>query len=258
MSGSSTGKFLAIIILFLSLLVFISCGLEDYPYIDNIPQSNITQEMNYRAIVRIPSTNTSAFSRFIIFYRIYVSNRSEQSPTPGIFSTMNSVLAQDYNSIAPYIDSDTLVNTNMDTLFSGRQYKYLFLENHNIDDVLSDESSYPSIRGATLIFDFSSSKNPTMTIGSSVYTLMRSNGNGAFNPLPPDRYFVNREDLWKSENINANTNADVVNMSGITESDLHFTYVAMFIAAAGINPNTWSYIYSTPSLIHVFELPPQW
>jgi hypothetical protein len=108
----------------------------------------------------------------------------------------------------------------------------------------------------TLVFDFSSNNYPTMAIGSAAgHTLFRSNGNGSFNPRPTERYFINTEELWRSENINSNTNADVVNKSGTGNSDPRFAYAAMFIAAVGVDVNTYSYIYSTPALIHVFQLP---
>ena len=237
----------------LALLFFGSCGLEDYPYIYPVPQSSITQEMNYRATVRIPSNNSSTtFTHFVIFYRIYVSDVLDASTTRDSYTAINPLLASDYNAILPYIDSDTLVNTNMDTLFSNRNYKYLYLENYNIDSELDS-----SVLGSTLIFDFSSSKVPTVTIGGTEFVLWRSNGNGAYTPHP-HRYFINSSDLYRSDYINENTNADVVNKSGITAADPHYTYAAMFIAAVGIDVGSYSYIYSTPSLIHVFLLPDQW
>jgi hypothetical protein len=242
---------LFIVLLFISLE---SCGLEDYPYIHPFPQSNITREFNNRAVVRIPSASdyhSPPFDHFVVFYKIYVSDASYQSTTSDTFSSINPVLASDYNAIRPYIESDTLVNANMDSLFDGIGYKYLTLENDNMDNVLSS-----SVLGNTLVFHFASNMIPTMTIGSDPpYTLYRSNGNGTFNPLPVERYFVNTDELWRNENINSNTNADVVDKSGIGNSDTRFTYAAMFIAAVGVNVNTYSYIYSTPALIHVFQLP---
>jgi hypothetical protein len=66
---------------------------------------------------------------------------------------------------------------------------------------------------------------------------------------------MNKEALWRVENINDKTNADVVNKSGITPDERHYTYAAMFIVAVGINAASYSNIYSTPALIHVFQLP---
>lgn len=238
-------------------LVFGTCGLEDYPYIYPVPQGNIDQELNNSAEVHIPTSNSgTAFSHFVIFYRIYVSNINLSSTKIGdaaIYPDINPVLATDYNSINLYIDSDTLVNTNMDSLFQGKGFKYLYLENADIENVLSS-----SVLGNTLKFYFPSQVSnglPTMTIGSSVYYLMRSTGNGSYNPKPDNyRYFVNNDELWDPDYITPQFNADVVDKSGISGGE-HYTYAAMFIVAVGIDNSTYSYIYSTPSLIHVFLLP---
>jgi len=241
--------FLGFLLTAFAAFCFMGCGLEDYPYINPIPQSNITQEMNNRAVVRIPNIYSGTpFTHFAVFYRIYVSDTPQASTTVTTYQIINPTLASDYNSFSSYIDSTTQVNVNMDSLFSGRGYKYLSLMNNNINTVLS-----ASALGSTVQFDFSSSKAPTMILGSTSYTLWRAEGSG-YTPQP-DRYFINREELWKSENISSTINADVVNKTGISDSARHYTYAAMFIAAVGIDTATYSNIYSTPSLIHVFQLP---
>ena len=236
---------------FLITLFLGACGIEDYPVIPPIPQSNITQEMNYRAVVRVPNEYAGTpFTNFAIFYRIYVSDTPQSSITESTYSAINPALASDYNVFRGYIDSTTVVNVNMDNLFQNRGYKYLDLsDDNNIFSVLSS-----SVFGTNLVFDFSSSRAPTMTAGSMVYTLWRSNGNGLFSPRP-DRLFRNRDELWRSENINSTTNADVQDKSDISADVRHYTYAAMFIVAAGINASTYTNIYSTPALIHVFQLP---
>jgi hypothetical protein len=94
-----------------------------------------------------------------------------------------------------------------------------------------------------------------MRAGSSEYTLWRSDGGGLFSPRP-DRLFRNREELYRSENINNPTiNADVQGKSGVTDGSRLYTYAAMFIVAVGVNTASYSNIYSTPALIHVFQLP---
>jgi hypothetical protein len=235
---------------FIASLFLCTCGLEDYPLISPVPQSNITQVMNNHATVRLPNNYAGTpFTNFAVFYRIYVSNVLQATTTSSSYSAINSALASDYNSFSTYIDSTTLVNTDMDALFQGRGYKYLNLQGNNISAVLSS-----SVLGTNLDFDFASSKAPTMTVGSTVYTLWRSDGNGLFTPRP-DRLFMNKEELWRTENINDKTNADVVNKSDIQAGDKRYTYAAMFITAVGINTASYSNIYSTPSLIHVFQLP---
>ena len=242
-----------------------TCGLEDYPFIFPVPQSYITMEMNSRATVRIPTNNSgSSFTHFAIFYRIYVSDEmqpntvSTNTDSNNVYTVINPALATDINYVRPYIDSDTYVNVNMESFFQGRNFKYLYFQNGSIDDVLSD--SPPSVLGSALEFDFSSNKNPTMVKKDSAgnviqgpFTLWRSNGYGQFTPQP-DRLFNNTEDLWNSENINANTNADVVNKSNFVNSS-RYTYAAMYIVAVGKDTSSSADIYSTPSLIHVFLLP---
>jgi len=242
-----------IALVFFLLFFICACGIEDIPFVDPIPQGNITRALNNRAIVRIPGDSPGAtFTNFAVFYRIYVSDTLQLSTTTtNIYSAINSTLASDYNSFSTYIDSTTQVNVDMDRIFQNRNYKYLVLEDPttNIGSVLSE-----SCLGQSLEFDFSSSKKPTITVGGNTYVLWRSDGNGLFSPRP-DRYFVNREELWNPDNINSQINADVVNKANLSGSGMRYTYAAMFIVAVGVNPSSYSNIYSTPSLIHVFLLP---
>ena len=169
-------------------------------------------------------------------------------PTPiDNLTLVSPALANDYNVIRPYIDSDTMVNQNMDSLFTrNREYRYLQLESGQIDNVLSS-----AVLGANLEFHFTSQpsgRRPTMTIGTNVYTLWRS----ATNASPvPNRYFVNHADLRDAENIRPQINADVADNSGLRD----LVYAAMFIVAVGRDPGTYARVYSTPTLIHIFLLP---
>jgi len=252
-------SFFIFIILLLSL---VSCGIEEYPYIDPIPQDGIIVVSNRRATVPIPNSySQQPFSHFVIFYRIYVSDIDEGTPSTANFRFINPALSDDYNSFARYIGSETEVNINMDNLFTQRRYRYLALdlEDRDINSILAGDAT-----GKILIFDFGSFKAPTMMVATdrnsdsgAVYTLKRSNGNGAFNPLPADRYFFNKEDLFRADNITDIVNADVVNKTGMDANSPRHTYAAFFIVAVGINNISLSYIYSTPAFIHAFQLPDQ-
>jgi hypothetical protein len=246
------GKSLVNIRALLLTLLFCACGIEDFPVIPRIPQSNITQQFNDRATVYIPSDyDGTSFTNFAVYYRIYVSDTPQSSTSSeSIFSAINPALASDYSAFRGYIDSTTTFNVNMDAVFQGRNYKLLALQpNDNINSVLSS-----SVFGSTIVFDFSSSRSPTMRAGSSEYTLWRSDGGGLFSPRP-DRLFRNREELYRSDNINTTINADVVEKSGVADGSRLYTFAAMFIVAVGINTASYSNIYSTPALIHVFQLP---
>jgi hypothetical protein len=89
--------------------------------------------------------------------------------------------------------------------------------------------------------------------GNDRMTLKRSDGGGTFNPLPSHRNFLNSAELNSSSNITSTINADVAapSGSGIT---LH-AYVAIYIATAGINGQTYTPIFSTPSFVGIFKLP---
>jgi hypothetical protein len=231
-------------------LFFGACGIEDFPVLPPIPQSNVIQQFNDRATVYIPNDYVgTSFTNFAIFYRIYVSDTPQSSTSSeSIFSTINPTLAADYNVFKGYIDSTTVVNVDMDRVFQSRGYKYLDLQPN--DNILSSSSIF----GTNLVFDFSSSREPTMRAGSSEYTMWRSDGGGLFSPRP-DRLFRNREELYRTENIDPTINADVVGKSGVADGSRLYTYAAMFIVAVGVNTASYSNIYSTPALIHVFQLP---
>jgi hypothetical protein len=232
-------------------LLFCSCGIEDYPFINPIHDGNIIREFTSRAVIRIQSDSPgTTFTNFAVFYKIYVSDILLPSTTStSSYASINSALVSDYNTFSGYINSTTQVNVDMNKLFSDRGYKYLGLENGNISNVLS-----PSSLGQSLTFDFSSSKMPTLTLGNSTHVLWRSDGGGLFSPRP-DRYFRNNGELWNPANITNQINADVVNKADLADGDMRYTYAAMFIVAVGINPASYSNIYRTPSLIHVFLLP---
>ena len=233
-------------------MLLVSCGIEDYPFIYPIPQSNVQQVLNNRSVVRIPDDNSATtFSHFAIYYKIYISGSDQPSTTSDAsYSAISQSLASDHNAAKSHIDSTTYVSVNMDSFFSGRGFYQINLDGHNISEVLST-----SVLGSSLEFDFPSRRVPTMTVGSSVYTLWRSTGNERFSPLP-DRRFVNSEDLRNNANIDPSINADVVDITG--QGDRRYTYAALYIVAVGINMSTYSFIYSTPALIHVFQLPDRW
>jgi hypothetical protein len=255
------GIFLLICV-FLFVFLFMSCGIEDYPYLLPVPQGNISQSFNSQATILIDNTaNTdpnSPFYNYAIYYRIYVGTRDESSPSPGNFSAINPTLAQDYSAIAAYINSTTMGNTSMGSLFQNRNYNALEISTGSLDSLLASEDrvvviEFPQNQGQlpqpwpylTI------SVNSTGTLLGSYY-LYRSTGNNRFTPKP-DRYFMNSADLIDPSNINSNINADVVNTSS-SETPRH-AYAAFFIVAVGLDTTTFSSIYSTPAFVGVLRLP---
>jgi len=222
-----------------------ACGIEDVPFLDPIPEGNISRGLANTATVRIPDDNDLTFTHFAIYYKIYVSDIDSDTPL-NILNAINPTLASDWAAISPHIDSETFTNTNMGDLFRGRRYYQLLLQDEIINAVLST-----SVFNSTLIFNFPLVRGtPTMTIGGTSYILWRSNGLGAFEPLP-DRYFRNRPEL--TETIDANINADVAPRANLDPGARIFTYAAMFIVAVGGVGQVIH--YSTPALINIFRLP---
>jgi len=233
-----------------------SCGLDDYPFLSPIPQANVQTVMNTSAIVdlsRYDSSNIN-FSYFAIFYRIFVSDMEQLAPSAGNFSVINPTLAQNFNTVLPHIDNDTST-ANMDNLFRNMRFRHLVFANDDIGSVLNTSFFNRPPEDRKLLFDFGSDQDPVMRLGNDEYILMRSNGNGSFSPRPLDRLFRNTVELRSAANINDQINADVADKANIAEALRLHSYAAMFIVAVGFNPQTLSEFYSTPALIHVFQLP---
>ena len=248
-----------------AVLLFSNCGLEEYPYIESLSQSNISRSIPNTATIKIPSSFTgsglSGF-HFIIFYRIYIS---DESGTPAGYTTdgnssyyiFNPQLASDYNYFKNLIDNNSI--DDMDKLFRNRGYKYLCLENDEDIDALLNSS----VLGKSISFEFPSSYSPDqypkMTINNISHNLFRSTDNGGYRALP-SRYFLYKKDSWSSkvekgdERIDDSTNADVNDKVNIAEGERYHAYTAMYIAATAIDDTNYSYIYSTPEFIHVIRL----
>ena len=259
------------ILIFLSIIFLFSCGLEDYIYIFPVQDSDITRSSE-QAIVRITNDNDTPdkyFRNYIIFYRIYVSDHLTLSFTVEDFNRINPVLASNHNTIRPFIGSEIFGNRNLDNIFRSIRFRYLELDGANIDFILSEGlPSGTPIFNSTLTFDFTSNSYPSLAITyqngtTASYNLFRSTGgNVPFNPLPDHRYFLNDPVLRARDNIDDEWNADVSDLARdnnpVPEADILYSYVALYIAAVGLDSVTYQYIYSTPTLINVFLLPDPW
>jgi hypothetical protein len=208
--------------------LFLSCGIDDYVYLDQVPQVNINVTLNTNATVSLPPPPSRDYFRYYsIYYRIYVSNNLlEVAIGEGMLSTVNSYLYSDYSAIKPYTNPDTSTSTNVGTLFTNR--KYYALDNQFGQGILTINfgDATPSINGDPILRS------------STIY-----------NPAP-DRYFRNHADLYSTEN--GARNVDVQPSTG--GSGPMYTYVAMYVVAVGVD-NNYSTIFSKPTFIAVFRLP---
>jgi hypothetical protein len=241
-------------------LLFTTCGIEDYPFLSPVPAGNVTVEMNYKATVLLPGNVESYFTHFTIYYRIYLSNTLEAGTINNvdIMRTINSTLASDYNVFLPYTSNDnSSTSASIGNLFTGRSYRSIAVDAVAIETVL-----VKNVWGVTLDFTETSDRGlPTLlTLSgqgqvSRVYTLLRSDGGGAFTPAPVERYFLNTSELNASANATTSINADVVDVSSPLEGAPRYAYAALYIVITGINDRTFSPVYSAPTFIGVLHLP---
>ncbi|MDR2071300.1 MAG: hypothetical protein LBP81_07810 [Treponema sp.] len=241
----------------LGLLLLAACGIEEYPYLEPVRESNISWELNTQATILLPYVSSQQFTHFAIYYRIYVSDVpivSTISDT-NTMNTINSTLAQDYNTFLPYINTDnTSVSTQIDTLFSNRKYYSLYTESPlDLNNLLSS-----SAMGQRIVIDFSQGNGrPTIEIGGAEYVLWRTTGRErlgeVFEIKPNDRSFLNTGELNSSVSTSsAPVNTDVADKA---VSGSRYTYVSMYIVSAGQNLTDYRPFYSQPAYIGVFLLP---
>ena len=256
-------SFVSAFLCILPLCFLLSCGLDDIPYIDYIPDGTINE--NISATIWLPSIYNEGyenppvgyFVRFEIYYRIYISGVQ----LPGVINTyalrnqINSSLSSDFDSLRGLTDKTNTSNipSNLDTTFSNRKYFKLVLEEGvNIDNVLGRSSL-----GQTLEIRFSpiNGEIPVLMLDGSPYILRRANSGPSlnFNPRPENRYFLNHQDLNNTANVTNDINADVAaNTQPIQDFEPRYTYVSMYIFAVG--KDYLSTIYSLPTHIGIFRL----
>ena len=244
------------LIIILSLGCLLSCGLEEFYFLDAIPDGYVTYIDTTGTNIRL-SSGSSSFENFVIFYRIYISetNISGQILTAEQRTSINPALNSDFNAIFPWTDkTSTTVNTaNLENSFLARRYYQLTLQGSSINGVL-DTSSLG--RRLEIRFTTQAGESPFLLFDDITphYLLQRANSAPGMNfrPLPEDRLFFSHADLRNSNNATAEINADVASHSSVNPL---YAYVSMYIAATGrtldLPPRT---IFSQPTFIGIFRL----
>jgi hypothetical protein len=209
--------------------------------------------MNQRATIILPGISSNDFTYFALYYRIYVSysNRTGFSLSADDLRDINSTLYSDYSYLSSYTSTTNVTTVNIASVMSNRGYQPLYFETASggISNSVLDNP------GIEIHLEFPTNTPPYLLRGSDRFPLKRSNGGGAFNPLPSDRYFRNTSDLNNDANITATINADAVAPSG--SGTIRHAYVSMYIVSAGLNDQTYTPIYSVPAFVGIFLLPNQ-
>jgi hypothetical protein len=228
------------------MLLLGTCGIDDYIYLEDVPNDWVTAYLNNRVTMILPNQSSSIYFRnYEIFYRLYISDRMELSTIgSGQLSTINTTLSSDYSAFLPYTDktSTSSTSTNIGSVFSGRQYYTLdFHDNYTLN-------------AGRFIIDFAETNAaPVLFLESNptgVHYLYRSYSMS--NLSESNRLLVNTTDLNSSQNANSSGNADVQDKSGI--SGPRYIYINMYVVAYGVDGN-YSPIYSKPTWLGVFLLP---
>jgi hypothetical protein len=233
------------------ILVFISCGIEEYIYLDPIPSGNIRVTANELAVISLPYSSSQSiyFRNYSIYYRIYLSTENISSDiSEGNLNSIHSSLYSDYFAIKPYTNAsegDTNISpSNIDITFRNRDYNRIAVDEINIETLLNSTTD-----NKVLTLNFTETGDvdtPTLLLESVPYTLRRSMDEGAFDPAP-DYTFKNSVEIRNSEN--EDFNGDVEPLENATEC-----YVSLYIVKVG-QDNNFSQIYSFPTFIGIFRLP---
>jgi hypothetical protein len=254
-----------IVVCLLSLFVLLGCGLETFYYIDYIELSDYRNETFSR--VQLPSDGSEGygdnqyFNNFIIFYRIYLSDKLETGAlnnSGDVLNSINTALLSDYNWSITYTNtnSTTVITSNLDNTFYSRRYFKLELEGARVDGILGRDALGKILE---IRFPDPTDEIPVLVLGTDSYVLQRANPSSSsgtiFRPLPVDsRSFYNFPELCNSENATQEINADVASNS--RGGEMRYTYVSMYIAAVGqsfeIPPTT---VFSQPTFLGIFRLP---
>jgi hypothetical protein len=238
--------------LFVFLLFFLSCGIDEYVYLEPVPMGSVRSRQGNPDIIDITLPNSfiqspEFFRNYSIFYKIYLSN---YPPAGSIsiddYDDINPTLNSDYIAIEPYTNvtpSDTSISPqSVERVFSSRDYKKIAVEGENIDTLLDNTTD-----NKILALDFSDTANidnPVLTLdGGDSYILRR-----AIESFASSNTFNNNEILLSSAIPDDNDDA-AMNIENATEC-----YVMLYIVKEGIDIN-FSRIYSFPTSIGLFRLP---
>jgi len=234
------------VIFTLCLLALLSCGIEEIPYLPQVPESNIERNLTDKADITTPSISSISYATgYIIYYKIYIIN-SEYGTISELISN-NSRISSDYNTLYSFTDPSNASSFPSLNTFKGRGFYELELEKSNIRNTVLSTS------GASFSIQFPLTDGEKPFINSPDNPIYRSTDGGAFNPKPTGngyRYFFSSPELNDYANATPTVNADVSGQSGVSD----FAYTLMYIVPVGTNKN-FSRLYGKPTFISIFKLP---
>jgi hypothetical protein len=241
----------------------------------------------------MPSPPAAYFTQYVIFYRMYISDRDVSGGITDPAYVGNTTLTSHYNTLLPYADETNNISASQ----VGNVFNSLLYSEMEIGAPLSGPGSPPwpaatmqgllgsSPGGSTLVIEFSPSLGsdniPYLILNDGThddihYRLRRNwtprgfsppaGAPSVFTPLPASSgtnyygYTLSRYDFTRKEGLcataNNTSNWDVSVLSGTNWSSGtgQYAYVSLYIIARGIDPN-FNLIYSRPTFLGVLRLP---
>ena len=234
-------------LLYLLLILFFSCGLETYIYLE--PVENIIIDEVNGVIINLPSINSQPdeFRHYIIYYSLYLS---DHTPAGTVINDeyrrlINPVLATHFNTLLPLTTNDIVSASTVISDFNRFSYFPLSIEN-SLGNTVPISSILINDGVVTIDFTNRDDIGPFVSVNSGTqFPLIRPS---TVNPTPHD----NNSLFYSNELISEagqGTNFDVHRNTNTGRC-----YISMYIIAFGIDSN-YSPIYSRATHLGIFVLP---
>lgn len=196
-------------------VVFFSCGIEEYIYL--FPVSNVSVNGVSSITITTPdqSSVASYFDRYLIFYRIYLSDKNLSSVSSSDLSSINTAMASHYSYFSIYTSTAnySVVSYNMSDIFNQKGFYELSVT----------DSSVTLTSDTPVTF--------TLTLNSGLRYKSRS---------------------FSKSDINKNGNDDE-DVEGDANTTGQYAYVMFYIIAFGTDTGG-SAIYSNPTWLGVLKI----
>ncbi|GEM_PF-2257193 len=116
-------------------VVFFSCGIEEYIYL--FPVSNVSVNGVSSITITTPdqSSVASYFDRYLIFYRIYLSDKNLSSVSSSDLSSINTAMASHYSYFSTYTltANYSVVSYNMSDIFNQKGFYELSVTDSSVN-----------------------------------------------------------------------------------------------------------------------------
>ena len=236
--------------------VFLSCGIDEYYYLPQVPENNIERTFNTGAIVILPSISSYYGAQYYnIYYRIYISDKSVDGVITNLPSQeirdISSVLFNDINAFSSVTDPTSTSLPSANT-FSNCEYFDLEFVGEDINSMLSASGGRLNI-----VFPTEVGGIPYVILNNGSPVYLRRCSEKLTSPSPNDLYFQNTSELSNFELSSSNTIINYGNKDVSSERSelIEHAYVSMYVVAVGYNNREFTRFFSKPTHISIFKLP---